>query len=215
MFVAACTGAAVARGVTAPAPARDRGEGDRRRRRRQGHPRERRREARRRASPTRSAASPRASTELLAAQLMRDAETGSTGRVLGLDLGDARIGVAISDPERRLAVPVGTIHVGQPPGRAEGRRRARRRARRDRSSSSGFRCSMSGDRGAAGARTRGVRRRARGVVRVPIEFQDERLSTVEADARSVRRGVTGRERRRVVDRSAATVILQAWLDAHR
>jgi putative Holliday junction resolvase len=40
------------------------------------------------------------------------AETG-TGRVLGLDLGDARIGVAISDPDRRLAVPVGTIHVGQ------------------------------------------------------------------------------------------------------
>jgi len=37
-------------------------------------------------------------------------------QVLGLDLGDARIGVAISDPDRRLAVPVGTIHVGQPPG---------------------------------------------------------------------------------------------------
>ena len=36
--------------------------------------------------------------------------------VLGLDLGDARIGVAISDPDRRLAVPVGTVHVGQPPG---------------------------------------------------------------------------------------------------
>ncbi|HEY5905212.1 MAG TPA: RuvX/YqgF family protein, partial [Actinomycetota bacterium] len=38
------------------------------------------------------------------------------GRVLGLDLGDARIGVAISDPERRMAVPHGTIRVGQPPG---------------------------------------------------------------------------------------------------
>src|SRR5206468_2725987 len=36
------------------------------------------------------------------------------GRVLGLDLGDVRIGVAISDPERRLAVPLGTVHTGAP-----------------------------------------------------------------------------------------------------
>ena len=41
---------------------------------------------------------------------------GVIGPVLGLDLGDARIGVAVSDPERRVAVPVGTVHVGRPPG---------------------------------------------------------------------------------------------------
>ena len=52
-------------------------------------------------------------------------------------------------------------------------------------------------------------------MRVPVEFQDERLSTVEAERALREAGVTGRERRRVVDRSAATVILQAWLDAHR
>ncbi|TMK56950.1 MAG: pre-16S rRNA-processing nuclease YqgF, partial [Actinobacteria bacterium] len=38
------------------------------------------------------------------------------GRVLGLDLGDVRIGVAISDEARRLAVPLGTVQVGRPPG---------------------------------------------------------------------------------------------------
>jgi len=38
------------------------------------------------------------------------------GRVLGLDLGDVRIGVAISDDARRLAVPLGTVQVGRPPG---------------------------------------------------------------------------------------------------
>jgi len=43
-------------------------------------------------------------------------DPADTGRVLGLDLGDVRIGVAISDPERRLAVPLGTVHVGRPPG---------------------------------------------------------------------------------------------------
>src|SRR5919201_2473549 len=36
------------------------------------------------------------------------------GRALGLDPGDARIGVAISDPDRRLAVPLGTVHTGAP-----------------------------------------------------------------------------------------------------
>ena len=40
----------------------------------------------------------------------------AAGRVLGLDLGDVRIGAAISDPDRRVAVALGTIHVGQPPG---------------------------------------------------------------------------------------------------
>src|SRR6476469_10014104 len=38
------------------------------------------------------------------------------GRVLGLDLGDVRIGVAISDDARRVAVPLGTVQVGRPPG---------------------------------------------------------------------------------------------------
>ena len=41
-------------------------------------------------------------------------QTTRPGRALGLDLGDARIGVAISDDDRRLAVPLGTIHTGLP-----------------------------------------------------------------------------------------------------
>ena len=48
---------------------------------------------------------------------------------------------------------------------------------------------------------------------VPVVLQDERLSSVEADRALREAGASGRERRRTVDRSAATVILQAWLDA--
>ena len=40
--------------------------------------------------------------------------TARSGRVLGLDLGQARIGVAISDPDGRVAVPVGTVRTGAP-----------------------------------------------------------------------------------------------------
>lgn len=141
------------------------------------------------------------------------AETG-TGRVLGLDLGDARIGVAISDPERRLAVPVGTIHVGQPPG--ELKAVAALVAEHDATLLViGLPRSMSGDEGPRAALAREFGAALEAAVRVPIEFQDERLSTVEAERVLREAGVTGRERRRVVDRSAATVILQAWLDAHR
>ena len=145
--------------------------------------------------------------------IVTETETG-TGRVLGLDLGDARIGVAISDPDRRLAVPVGTIHVGQPPG--ELKAVAALVAEHDATQLViGLPRSMSGDEGPRAALAREFGAALEAVVRVPIEFQDERLSTVEAERALRDAGVTGRERRRVVDRSAATVILQAWLDAHR
>ena len=136
------------------------------------------------------------------------------GRVLGLDLGDARIGVAISDPDRRIAVPIGTIHVGQPPG--ELKAVAALVAEHDATALVlGLPRSMSGDEGARAALARQFGAALEAVVRVPIEYQDERLSTVEAERALREAGVTGRARRRVVDRSAAAVILQAWLDAHR
>jgi putative Holliday junction resolvase len=138
----------------------------------------------------------------------------ATGRVLGLDLGDARIGVAISDPERRIAVPLGTIHVGQPPG--ELKAVAALVAEHDATLLViGLPRSMSGDEGPRAALARGFGAALEAVVQVPIEYQDERLSTVEAERSLREAGVTGRDRRRVVDRSAATVILQAWLDARR
>ena len=141
------------------------------------------------------------------------AET-ETGRVLGLDLGDARIGVAISDPDRRLAVPVGTIHVGQPPG--ELKAVAALVGEHDATLLViGLPRSMSGDEGPRAVLAREFGAALEAVVRVPIVFQDERLSTVEAERALREAGVSGRDRRRVVDRSAATVILQAWLDAHR
>jgi putative Holliday junction resolvase len=136
------------------------------------------------------------------------------GRVLGLDLGDARIGVAISDPERRMAVPVGTVHVGQPPGELV----AVADIAREHDVALivvGLPLSMSGAHGPRARHVEALARTLGGVVDVPIEFQDERLSTVEADRALRDAGVLGRDRRSAVDESAATVILQAWLDAHR
>jgi putative Holliday junction resolvase len=133
------------------------------------------------------------------------------GPVLGLDLGDARIGVAVSDPERRLAVPVGTVHVGQPPGELF----AVAALARERGATLvviGLPLSLRGERGQRAAHAQSFAEALRGVVEVPIELHDERLSTVEAERALGDAGVRARERRHTVDASAAAVILQAWLD---
>ena len=138
---------------------------------------------------------------------------GDDGPVLGLDLGDARIGVAISDDARRLAVPVGTVHVGQPPGELV----AIAELVKDRGVTLivvGLPLTLRGERGTRAGHADAFTQALAGVVEVPIELQDERLSTVEAERALAAAGSRGRERRRVVDASAATVILQSWLDAH-
>ena len=135
------------------------------------------------------------------------------GRVLGLDLGDVRIGVAVSDPERRVALPFGTVHVGRPPG--ELLAIAALVAEHEVTLVVlGLPLSMSGERGPRARLAAGFAEALRVVLTVPVEFQDERLSTVEAERSLREAGIKGRDRRAVVDAAAAQVILQAWLDAH-
>ena len=142
-----------------------------------------------------------------------DAEIRSTGRVLGLDLGDVRIGVAISDPERVLAVPMGTVLAGAPQDL-----KAIAKLVRDNGITLvvvGHPLSMSGKIGPKARQVEELAGALRSFLPVPVVLQDERLSTREAERNLRAAGFSGRERRRAVDRSAASVILQAWLDAHR
>lgn len=133
------------------------------------------------------------------------------GRALGLDLGDARIGVAISDPARRLAVPLGTIRTGPP---------ADLRAIAALVEEHGATIVVVGHplllSGAAGARAHHAERFAAALgdtLDVPVVLQDERLSTKEAERALRAAGRDARSSRRAVDEAAATVILQAFLDA--
>ena len=135
------------------------------------------------------------------------------GRVLGLDLGDARIGVAISDDARRMAVPLGTVRTGAPTDV---------RAIADLVREHGVTLVVVGHplllSGKAGERAHHAERFAAaltGLLDVPVLLQDERLSTVEAERALRETGASARDRRRAIDRSAATVILQAWLDTDR
>jgi putative Holliday junction resolvase len=140
-----------------------------------------------------------------------DGPVGEPGRVLGLDLGDARIGVAISDDRRRIAVPLGTLRTGAP---------ADVKAIADLVHGHDVTLVVIGHPlhlwGEAGERAHHAERFAEALdafLDVPVLLQDERLSSIEADRALREAGASGRERRRTVDRSAATVILQAWLDA--
>lgn len=139
-------------------------------------------------------------------------KTSPPGRVLGLDLGDVRIGVAISDDARRLAVPLGTVRAGAPQDL-----RAIAELVREHGVSLvvvGHPLSLSGRRGEAARRAEAFAEVLRAVLPVPVVLHDERLSTVEAERALRAAGARGARRRRAVDRSAATVVLQAYLDAH-
>ena len=132
------------------------------------------------------------------------------GRVLGLDLGDVRIGVAISDPERRLAVPLGTVHTGAPSDL-----RAIASLVREHEVTLvvvGHPILLSGEAGARARHAEAFVEALGGFLGMPVVLHDERLTTVEADRALREAGASGRDRRRVVDRSAAAILLQAYLD---
>jgi putative Holliday junction resolvase len=132
---------------------------------------------------------------------------------LGIDPGDARIGVARSDPSGFLASPVETVRRGK-----GDLARIARLARDDEVVEIvvGLPRSLSGGEGPAAAKTRefAVRLAAR-VAPVPVRLVDERLTTVSAEAMLRDRGRKGQQRRAVVDQAAAVLILQHALDTER
>jgi putative Holliday junction resolvase len=140
-------------------------------------------------------------------------DPNGTGRVLGLDLGQSRIGVAVSDPDRRVAVPVGTVRTGAPEDVKAIAAMARDYAVAE--IVVGLPLSMSGRRGEAAALAERFAEALRGFLGIPVVLHDERLTTVEAERTLSGAGVRGRQRKEVIDQSAATIILQAYLDSRR
>ena len=131
------------------------------------------------------------------------------GRVIGVDLGDSRVGIALSNPDRTLASPLevlkrtGNLHrdiakivdeweatvvvVGLP-------------------------LSLDGSMGPAAKKAVKEVTRMGATLLVPIETYDERLTTVTAERLMTDAGLDSRNQRKVVDKIAAAIMLQAWLD---
>jgi putative Holliday junction resolvase len=136
----------------------------------------------------------------------------AAGPVLGLDLGEARIGVALSDAERRMALPSGTLKVV---GGVEDLKAVARLVTDTGATEVvvGHPVTLSGERGPAAKRVEEFADGLRAILRVPVHLQDERLTTVEAERGLRQAGVGGPRARRHVDEAAAAVILEAFLAA--
>lgn len=132
------------------------------------------------------------------------------GRVLGLDLGEARIGVAISDPDRAMAVPAGTIRAA---GGVDDLKAVARLVKETGAVEVvvGHPLSLSGESGEAARKAGEFAEGLRMLLQVPVHLQDERLSTVEAERGLRVAGADGRRRRGAVDQAAATLILETYL----
>ncbi len=132
---------------------------------------------------------------------------------LGIDPGDARIGVASCDPSGILATPVETVQRG------EGDLDRIEAVAADLGAVLvyvGLPRSLSGGEGPSAGKVRTFARDlAARVAPRPVHLVDERLSTVTAEAVLRDRGKKGKKRRAVVDQAAAVVILQGAIDAER
>jgi putative Holliday junction resolvase len=135
-------------------------------------------------------------------------------RVLGLDLGSKRIGVALSDPSGVIASPLTTLE--------------RRGGERDLAAVGalvrehevgaivvGLPLHMDGRRGPEAEAARRFARALADAVGVPVDTLDERWTTVEAERALRESGRKGRKRRAVVDAVAAAILLRTWLDRRR
>lgn len=140
---------------------------------------------------------------------------------LGVDVGQVRVGVSISDPDGILATPLVTLardlssaDDAVPADLAELRRLVAEHAAVQ--VVVGLPVNLAGKHGpAAGHATAYANRLADVIAPVPVTLTDERMSTVVASRRLAERGVRGRRQRAVVDQAAAVEILQSWLDAQR
>lgn len=133
-------------------------------------------------------------------------------RVVAVDLGTRRIGVAVTDGLGLTAQPLATIarHGGQRDLDAIAEVVRRYDAERV---VMGLPLGPDGEVGRAARSVQAFVERLRGVLAVPIELVDESFSTVEAEDVLLAADLSRARRKQVVDRVAAAVILRRWLDA--
>ena len=134
-------------------------------------------------------------------------------RIAALDVGEARIGVAVSDELGITAQGLGVVR------RVGGRRDLEALAALLAPYAPGrlvvgLPLDMRGTEGAAAVRVRAFAERAAAHLALPLEFWDERLTTVAAERALLEADMSRRRRREVVDKVAATLILQGYLARH-
>ena len=141
-----------------------------------------------------------------------DGEAGA-GRVLALDWGTKRFGVALSDPLRLIAQPLTTLT--RRPGRRPPVREIVELVARHAVALVvvGLPLGLDGEEGEAAGEARALGEAVQRRSGVPVTFWDERLSTALALRSARAAGVRDRDSRERIDQMAAVAILQHYLDA--
>jgi len=137
-------------------------------------------------------------------------------RALGVDLGARRIGLALSDPSRTIATPHEVLRRSGDP--AADRRAIVDTARRQDANVIvvGLPLSLSGGSGPAARAALEEVEALRAIAGdIEVTVHDERLTTVTAERALTEAGMRREARRRVVDKVAAAVMLQSWLEQAR
>jgi putative Holliday junction resolvase len=136
-------------------------------------------------------------------------------RAIGIDLGSKRIGIAVSDLSGTIASALTTVR------RTSSRRHDHAtiagvvREEEAEIVVVGLPLSLDGTVGPAARSAESEARQLASVVGVPVEMYDERFTTVTAERGMAEAGLDARRRRQVVDKVAAAVMLQGWLDHRR
>ena len=135
-------------------------------------------------------------------------------RVLALDIGEKRVGVAVSDPSGTIASPLCVLDASAV---LSGGREVTRLVE-DYDAALvliGLPRSLDGTEGPQAARVRAAGERLAARIPVPVAYADERLSSIEARRSLNEAGMSDRQKRGTVDMIAASLFLQTYLDAAR
>ena len=137
------------------------------------------------------------------------------GRVVGIDPGAARVGIAISDDAGSIAFPRETVTARGGWADAADRVRQALAGEEVELLVVGLPLRLDGTEGEAARRARGLGEALAAALGVEVTYWDERLTTVAAERSLSEMGRRGAKRREVVDQSAATILLQGYLDAKK
>jgi putative Holliday junction resolvase len=137
------------------------------------------------------------------------------GRVLGVDYGEARIGLALSDPSRTIVSPLKVLAFKGTAKRAAHLVKEEVEAQGAALVVVGLPYSLSGERGPMAKVVEQFAAALRALVTVPVEFHDERLSSLEAERLMASSGLSTRDMRGRLDKVAAAIMLQGYLDCHK
>ena len=136
-------------------------------------------------------------------------------RLLGLDIGDVRIGVAVCDSLEIAAFPVGVVRRVGSLKRDVAAVAALAVEQEAEGVVVGLPLSLNGDVGPQAVKTQGFARALANSLFVPIVFWDESLSSVEAEEILIAQGVSRAKRRGKIDQTAAALILESYLQHRR